>query len=239
MVIETPKSIHEVLMFDYDGTLTLAEAQIPEPTKRVLDELKDKRVAIMGIVSGRQLEHLKSVNEDLGMPFSFLVAENGAVSHFCDTQETHMIGKEWAINAKQVFAHSDFPIRFFEVMGTSRREYADQVESVLRKSGLDAKITPNKDSVMVLPPSVDKGTGVSTAVAHYGSTSSIYLTCFGDGENDLALFAPADFRVAVANSVPALKEVADVVTDSPGGLGVEEYLRKRYFESETVDSRSK
>ncbi|MCL5067080.1 MAG: HAD hydrolase family protein [Thaumarchaeota archaeon] len=103
---------------------------------------------------------------------------------------------------------------------------------MLRKSGLDAKITPNKDTVMVLPPTVDKGIGVATAVAHYGETRSIYLTCFGDGENDLALFAPADFRVAMANSVPALKEIADVVTEAPGGLGVEEYLRKRYFGSQ-------
>ena len=226
------KSIHEVLMFDYDGTLTLAEAEIPEPTKRVLSELQARNVALMGIVSGRHLDYLKSVNDDLGNPFSFLVAENGAISHFCDTQETHIIGKEWAENAKKIFAHSDFPIRFFEVMGSAKREYALEIEQVLRKSGLDAKVTPNKDTVMVLPPTVDKGTGVSTAVAHYGATSSIYLTCFGDGENDLALFAPADFRVAMSNSVPALREIADVVTEAPGGLGVEEYLRKRYFDAQ-------
>lgn len=228
-MVKTPDSIHEILMFDYDGTLTLNESEIPEPTKRVLAELYEKKIVIMGMVSGRQLEYLKSANENLGDLFSFLVAENGAISYFCDTQETHVIGKEWATKAKRVFAQSDFPIQFFDVMGTARREYATNVERVLKRSGLEAKVIPNKDTVMVLPPTVDKGVGVSTAVAHYGDTKSVYLTCFGDGENDLALFAPADFRVAMANSVAALKKVADVVTESPGGLGVEEYLRKRYF----------
>ena len=89
-------------------------------------------------------------------------------------------------------------------------------------------MVPNKDSLMVLPPDVDKGTGVAAAVQHYGETKELFLTCFGDGENDLALFAPADLRVAVANSVDALKKIADVVTKNPGGLGVAEYLNSHF-----------
>jgi hydroxymethylpyrimidine pyrophosphatase-like HAD family hydrolase len=79
---------------------------------------------------------------------------------------------------------------------------------------------------MVCPPNVDKGVGVANAVAHYGSTAKILVTCFGDGENDVALFGPADVRVAVSNAVPELKRIADVVVGAEGGLGVEEYLRK-------------
>jgi len=223
---EKPESITNILMFDYDGTLTLENSVIPESTIRTLEEVKSRGLAILGIVSGRDLSFLMRVNDSLSGVFSFLVAENGAVTYFKDTGEKFVKGLEWTRKAREVFADVDFPVRFSEVMATTNRENAAKVMDNLRLSKLDAKLVPNRDSLIVLPPSVDKGTGVASAVEHYGSTKNIRLTCFGDGENDEALFGSADVSVAVSNAVESLKKIADVVVSRPGGYGVEEYLKK-------------
>jgi hydroxymethylpyrimidine pyrophosphatase-like HAD family hydrolase len=215
-----------VLVFDYDGTLTLEDGQLPPVSQPVLKEVYEKKLALLGIVSGREISFLKQVNNSFGHLFSFLVAENGAVLYFSDSDELAIVGREWSQRARLLFSEADFPIQFWEIIGSSRRENSYKITKLLKISGMEAKLVPNKNSVMVVPPNVDKGTGVASAVAHFGETSEILLTCFGDGENDVALFGPADIRVAVSNAVPQLKRIADVVTEKEGGYGVEEYLRK-------------
>lgn len=219
----------KILVFDFDGTLTLEGAEIPGVTRLALERIKKSNLATLGIISGRVLNFLKDENAKQSNLFSFLVAENGAVSFFVDSDKTQILGEDWALKAKEVFANVDFPIRFGTVMAGTSVQYLREVQEILRRSNLDAKLVLNKGSLMVLPPNVDKGTGVAATIEHFGSTSKIHLTCFGDGENDLALFAPADLGVAVSNSVDSLKKIADVVTQKPGGLGVAEYLAKTFF----------
>jgi len=196
--------------------------------------MRKRGLATLGIISGRDLPFLTNVNSSLEDVFSFLVAENGAVSYFLDGQEKTVLGSDWSQKAKQVFQKSGIPMHFAEVMFATSIDYAERVSDFLKKSGLEAKLVPNRDSLMVLPPDVDKGTGVAAAVEHFGETRELFLTCFGDGENDLALFAPADLRVAVANAVDALKKIADVVTENPGGLGVAEYLNSTFLADRPV-----
>jgi len=223
------EEIRNILIFDYDGTLTFDSNEVPKVAKDALLAMKVSNLATLGIISGRDLSFLQNVNEELSNVFSFLVAENGAISYFSDSKEKNVLGKDWTEKARKVFRNSDIPLHFAEIMFATRIEYASQISELLLKTGLDAKLVPNKDSLMILPPDVDKGTGVSSAVQHFGSTRKLFLTCFGDGENDLALFAPADLRVAVANAVDALKKIADIVTENPGGYGVAEYLDETFL----------
>ncbi len=215
-----------IFVFDYDGTLTLENGTLPDSTHEALIEVSRMENTLLGIVSGRDVDFLRQTNNRLKNVFSFLVGENGAVTYFSNTDELTIIGREWSQLARMVFSKATFHIRFFEIIGSTQREHTEEITSLLKESNLEAKLIPNKDSIMVCPPSVDKGVGVASAVAHYGPTSEILLTCFGDGENDVALFGPADVGVAVANAIPQLKTIADVVTENQGGLGVEEYLKK-------------
>lgn len=214
-----------IFVFDYDGTLTLESGEFPQETREALWQVYKEKLALLGIVSGRQLPYLKQINENLGKPFSFLVGENGALFYFSDLDKLNIVGRDWSQKARNAFKDQDFEIQFWEIIGSSKRENTAKITEVLRSSGLEAKLAPNKNSVMVCPPNVDKGTGVASAVAHYGDTSQILLTCFGDGENDVALFGPADVGVAMSNAVPQLKQIADVVTKKEGGYGVAEYLQ--------------
>ena len=224
-----PEEIRNILIFDYDGTLTFDTNEVPKVAKDALLEMKNSDLATLGIISGRDLRFLQNVNEELSNVFSFLVAENGAISYFSDSKEKNVLGKDWTEKARKVFRNSDIPLHFAEIMFATSINHAPEISALLSKTGLDAKLVPNKDSLMVLPPDVDKGTGVAATVQHFGSTRKLFLTCFGDGENDLALFAPADLRVAVANAVDALKKIADVVTENPGGYGVAEYLDETFL----------
>jgi hydroxymethylpyrimidine pyrophosphatase-like HAD family hydrolase len=223
------EEIRNILIFDYDGTLTFDSNEVPEVAKDALLDMKNSDLATLGIISGRDLPFLQNVNEELSNVFSFLVAENGAISYFSDSKEKNVLGRDWTEKARKAFRNSDIPLHFAEIMFATRIDYAPQISELLSKTGLDAKLVPNKDSLMILPPDVDKGTGVASTVQHFGSTRKLFLTCFGDGENDLALFAPADLRVAVSNAVDALKKIADIVTENPGGYGVAEYLDETFL----------
>ena len=228
------EGIRNFLMFDYDGTLTYGDSTIPQVARKELLRIRRDDLATLGIISGRDLPFLMGVNSGLSNVFSFLVAENGAISYFRDTCETMVLGRSWTEKAREVFGRSPLHMRFAEVICATRIENAELVSKILSENKLEAKLAPNKDSLMVLPPNVDKGTGVATALQHYGETKHIHLTCFGDGENDVALFAPADLGVAVANAVDALKEIADVVTEKAGGLGVAEYLAETFLIDSTL-----
>lgn len=224
------KQLWDVMVFDYDGTLTLEEGIIPKQTSDLLSRVKERNLAELGIVSGRDLDFLIKTNESIGNVFSFLVAENGAISYFLDTKEKIVRGEDWSKKARNVFANVRYRVNFYQIILTASVVYTRQVSETLKVSGLESKVVLNKDSVMVMPPTVDKGTGVSTAIAHLGPTKRLRVTCFGDGENDEALFAPADHRVAVSNAVPALKLMADHITKAPGGLGVFQYLSETFPE---------
>lgn len=226
--MQEDKQLRDVMVFDYDGTLTLEDGIIPEQTIDLLSQVKERNLAVLGIVSGRDLEFLIRTNHSIGNLFSFLVAENGAISYFLDTKEKIIRGEDWSKKARVVFANVPYRVNFYQIILTASAIHTNQMSETLKVSGLEAKVVLNKDSVMVMPPTVDKGSGVSSAIAHLGPTKPLRVTCFGDGENDEALFAPADHRVAVSNAVPALKLMADYVTKAPGGLGVVQYLSEKY-----------
>ena len=53
------------------------------------------------------------------------------------------------------------------------------------------------------------------------------LVVFGDGLNDMSMFAVADESYAMANAVHELKKIASAVIDSNNNDGVARWLEKR------------
>jgi hypothetical protein len=72
---------------------------------------------------------------------------------------------------------------------------------------------------MVLPPSVNKRSGLEAALAKLG-LSAHNCVGVGDAENDHAFLSLCEFSVAVQNALPAVKDTADWVTDADHGAGV-------------------
>jgi Cof subfamily protein (haloacid dehalogenase superfamily) len=77
----------------------------------------------------------------------------------------------------------------------------------------------------IVAPEVDKGVGLRQALAMLGIEPGQVIV-FGDGINDLPLFAAVGCSVAVANAEPALLAVADLIAPSNDEDGVARMLRR-------------
>ncbi len=96
---------------------------------------------------------------------------------------------------------------------------APLVAEVIEALGLDWRLILNKDSVMVLPPGIDKASGLAAALSALGLTAETVLGV-GDAENDLTFLRACGVSAAVANALPDVKAAADLVTPHDHGAGV-------------------
>ena len=97
------------------------------------------------------------------------------------------------------------------------------VMDVIRELSLDLQVILNKGSVMVLPASVDKATGLRAALDEL-ALSPQGVVAVGDAENDQAFLAMSGCGVAVANALDALKAGVEHVTRGEAGAGVREVI---------------
>jgi hypothetical protein len=97
------------------------------------------------------------------------------------------------------------------------------VLETITELGLELEIIFNKGAVMVLPSGVNKATGLNAALSGMG-LSAHNVVGIGDAENDHAFMRSCGLSVAVANALPAVKDTADLVTESARGRGVEELI---------------
>ena len=93
----------------------------------------------------------------------------------------------------------------------------------IHRLGLGHKVVFNKGAVMLLPPGVDKASGLAVALGELGIGPDCAVA-IGDAENDHALLGLCGFGAAVANALPALKERAHYVTCGERGAGVVELV---------------
>lgn len=85
------------------------------------------------------------------------------------------------------------------------------VEEAVGSQGTITQALP--DMLEVLPPGASKGDGVRRLLeGAFGGVVPAAVMALGDAENDLAMFELVGTSVAMANALPALKELATVVT---------------------------
>ena len=94
---------------------------------------------------------------------------------------------------------------------------------MIRALGMDLHMILNKGAVMVLPPHIDKATGLAAALAEL-KLSPHNTVAIGDAENDHLLLSACGCGVAVANATPDLKNRARLVTRADHGAGVTELI---------------
>ncbi|QKR00394.1 phosphoglycolate phosphatase [Metallosphaera tengchongensis] len=85
-----------------------------------------------------------------------------------------------------------------------------------------ARVERNRRDAMILPPNVEKGSGLRIALKELNVEGKVVAV--GDAENDVSLFRVADYKVAVENALPEIKSLADFVLDKEDGDGVVELL---------------
>jgi hydroxymethylpyrimidine pyrophosphatase-like HAD family hydrolase len=210
------------LATDYDGTLA-HDGRVDQDTLAALERLRKSGRRLI-LVTGRELADLQNVFPPLAI-FDRVVAENGAVLYRPATREEKVLGPAPPRQFVETLRARGVPIFVGRVIVAAREPHQAIVLDVIHTLGLELHIVFNKGAVMVLPPHIDKATGLAQALKEL-KLSPHNAVGVGDAENDHAFLAACGCAVAVANALPALKEHADYVTHGDHGGGVIELINR-------------
>jgi hydroxymethylpyrimidine pyrophosphatase-like HAD family hydrolase len=211
------------LVTDYDGTLAEA-GQVAPRTVAMIERLRASgRRAIL--VTGRRLDELLAIfpRSDL---FDYIVAENGALAYAPRTREITLLGKPPPPEFMQRLAALGVErLEAGQVLVATWVPHHIAVLQVIRELGLELLIMFNRDAVMVLPPGVNKATGLDYALRKLGL--SLHETVgVGNAENDHSFLERCECAVAVANAVPSIRKLAAFVTQFTAGAGIAELIEE-------------
>jgi len=211
------------LASDYDGTIA-TNGRVPAEVVRALE-----RVAASGrkliLVTGREVGRLIEIFPELGV-FDLVVAENGAVLYEPESKRETPLGEA----PPEAFVER-LRARGVEELSVGRSivatwaPYEATVLEVIRELALEWHIIFNKGAVMALPSSVTKASGLGAALARL-SLSPHNVVGIGDAENDQAFLRMCACGVAVANALPSVRAMVDLVTPSDHGAGVVELIER-------------
>ena len=210
----------QAIACDYDGTLAHDGRVAPETLEAIQRARASGRKVIL--ITGRELDDLGTVFSQLGA-FDLVVAENGALLYDPATRSEHPLCPappgDFAIRLRE----RGVPVSRGRRIIASERPHDATILDLIRELHLDMRIAYNRESVMVLPAGIDKGTGLAAALAELGLRANSVVG-FGDAENDQPFLRLCGFAVAVANAIPAIKEDADLVSTRAEGAGVVEVI---------------
>ncbi len=210
------------LAVDYDGTLA-KDGRVARATVHALEQVAASGRRIV-LVTGRELPELLELFPEIGV-FDRVVAENGALLYRPRGQEIEVLGQSPSeALVTELVRRGVAPLSVGKCVVATVQPHEATVLAAIRDLGLELQVIFNKGAVMVLPPNVNKAYGLLAALAELG-LSPHNVVAIGDAENDHALLQLAEYSAAVANAVPALKEVADRTTAKGNGEGVIELIR--------------
>jgi HAD superfamily hydrolase (TIGR01484 family) len=210
------------LATDYDNTLAV-HGVVDEATREAVEALKRSgRRALL--VTGRELSDVLAVFPQIEL-FDIVVAENGAVLYDPATKHEEPLSpappEEFVA---QLQAAGVKPLSVGRSIVATWEPNETIVLDIIRELGLELQIIFNKGAVMVLPPGVNKASGLAAALSRLG-LSPYNVVGVGDAENDHAFLSYCGCGVAVQNALPAVKEKVDFVTRGAIGEGVRELIQ--------------
>ncbi len=207
-----------ILALDYDGTLATKGTVFPETISALQALVSSGRSLILA--TGRQLPELLDIFPEASL-FEWIIAENGAVIHESATGDSNLMGDPPPREFVRLLNQNGVePLAMGQVIVSTKSQHAGELTAAIDWMGLSHQVILNKDSAMVLPRGVNKGSSLLSLLKRLGM-SKRHVLSVGDGENDVDLFRASGFSVAVANAVPELKELANWVTLAPAGSGVQ------------------
>jgi hydroxymethylpyrimidine pyrophosphatase-like HAD family hydrolase len=206
---------------DYDGTIA-ADGQTPEAVVEALRHFKSTGRRLI-LVTGRELDDLKAVFPEHDI-FDRIVAENGAVLYEPASQRERILASPPPLSFVEALRKKDVrPLSVGHVIVASWEPSETSVLETIKAQGLELQIIFNKGAVMVLPPGVNKASGLAAALEEL-ELSPVNVVGVGDAENDHAFLSLCGCSAAVANALPKVKDTADRVLAAARGAGVAELV---------------
>ena len=209
------------LATDYDGTLASHGTVAPETLTALRELAATGRKLIL--VTGRRIDDLTQVFPEVTI-FDRVVVENGPLVYRPHSHETRALSTPPpAAFVEELQRRGVQPLTAGQVFVATEQPNERVVLDVIAELGLDLQVILNKGSVMVLPASVDKATGLRAALDEL-ALSPRDVVGIGDAENDEAFLMMCGCGVAVANALDSLKGRAGHVTKEADGAGVREVI---------------
>lgn len=219
-----------VLAFDFDGTLAV-EGKVPPAVETALEACRNNG-HVLFLVTGRRYQSVSLGR--LGELFAGVVWENGAVLSHTASGETYLPFGRLHAAVPEAMEEAGIPFeRGLAIVGTWI-PHDRWLWQALREHGAGSTIEYNKKAVMALPPGATKGTGLERLLTLCGF-SPRNLAAFGDAENDLSMLMLAEVAIAVADAVPSIRDMADIVAEEPGPEGVLEVLERYPLQGRFLD----
>jgi HAD superfamily hydrolase (TIGR01484 family) len=175
------------------------------------------------LVTGRELRDFESLGVDLSV-FDQVVAENGAVLYEPGAGVQTLLApapSEKLVDMMRAHGVHSLSVGL-TIIATCVPHEIIAVECI-KALGLELTITFNKGAVMILPPGVNKASGLKAALKVLDLEPG-EVVGVGDAENDHAFLSLCGCAVAVENALPSLKEQAHFVTEGRAGAGVVQLL---------------
>lgn len=209
------------LATDFDGVV----ASHGRPSSEALSAIKrlrsSGRKAIL--VTGRRLSNLLESCPDLTM-FDYVVAENGAVVHHPQTNQTVPLAEPLSETfVRRLEELQVRPIEVGSVIVATWIPHQTAVLQAIQELGLEYHIIFNRAAVMVLPAGVNKATGIEYVLRKMG-LSRHEVVGVGDSENDHSFLMRSECAATVANAVPSILRSAAIVTKNADGAGLAELI---------------
>ncbi|MCG8363962.1 MAG: Cof-type HAD-IIB family hydrolase [Pseudanabaenales cyanobacterium] len=211
------------LACDYDGALA-SEGQVDAAILAALRRFRETGRRLI-LVTGRRLEGLLPVFPHINL-FERAVLENGALLYRPAKGEERLLGAPPSeVFVRTLKARGVNPLSVGRVITATWEPHVRIVHETIRELGLELEVILNKRAVMVLPPGINKASGLRIALDELGLPPE-KVVGVGDAENDRDLLDLCGYGVAVANALPMLKDCADFVTVGERGAGVCELIDK-------------
>ncbi len=205
---------------DYDGTIAF-QGHVEKKVLAALGRLKGSGRKLI-LLTGREMDDLLLTFPEISL-FDRVVAENGAVLYNPASREEKLLGERPTDRFVQALRERSILLSTGRVIIDTVQPNEIKVLETIRDLGLELQVIFNKGSVMVLPPGINKATGLNTALEEMGF-SRHNTVGIGDAENDHAFLDVCECSVAVAGALPMIKERTDAVTDRDQGEGAIELI---------------
>jgi HAD superfamily hydrolase (TIGR01484 family) len=211
---------YRALASDGHGTL-LVNGKMSEHTVKALERVRDANLFLLLVTGKRRPELAEFPHLDL---FHLVVAENGAVLFNPSNGLEIVLGQ--SPPASLVDALHNAGITGLKI-GRSMISARVSEEALLRREverlRLDWQVIRNRHDAMVLPPGIDKASGIAAAINELNLRFD-QVIAVGDAENDAPMLSRCGLGIAVANAITALKERADATTIGSAGQGIIELV---------------
>jgi len=210
-----------VLACDLDGTLA-NHGKVASETWEMLRQAKTAGLTII-LVTGRLLSYFSAEGAYAEL-CEAIVAENGAVVYFPRRAAVELPFGHLPQALLRRLADLKVPLERGLAIVATQVPHDETILEVLREMGGGATVEYNRGAVMLLPPGATKGTGLHYVLRELGYSPRNVVAC-GDAENDRSLFEMVELSVAVANAVPDIQSLADVVLPHANGVGVQRLIK--------------